>query len=119
MAEDDARRARLRKMDSKEYRDHFSRAAIRELLSAQIRTTREARGWSQAKLAEAIGSKQSAVSRLENLDDQGVSLATLERVAQALDVALVVRLAPFEELSDWMSDLTADQFAVKGWEAGG
>lgn len=60
------------------------------LISSIIRTRIE-RGWSQRELAEAIGSKQPVVSRLEG-GSYNPSLKFLNRVAKALDVELEISL---------------------------
>ena len=49
------------------------------------------RGWSQTELAEAIGSRQPVISRLER-GAGNPSLQTLQRVAQALDLSLHVSM---------------------------
>ena len=49
------------------------------------------RGWSQTALAEAIGSRQPVISRLES-GDSNPSLQTLSRIAKALDLSLKVSM---------------------------
>ena len=49
------------------------------------------RGWSQTKLAEAIGSRQPVISRLEK-GNGNPSLQTLQKIAQALDLSLKVSM---------------------------
>lgn len=49
------------------------------------------RGWSQTELAEAIGSRQPVISRLER-GDSNPSLQTLNRIAKALDLSLKVSM---------------------------
>ena len=49
------------------------------------------RGWSQTELAEAIGSRQPVISRLER-GDSNPSLQTLSRIAKALDLSLQVSM---------------------------
>ena len=49
------------------------------------------RGWSQTELAEAIGSKQPVISRLER-GDGNPSLQTLTRIAKAFDLSLKVSM---------------------------
>lgn len=49
------------------------------------------RGWSQTQLAEAIGSRQPVISRLER-GDGNPSLKTLERIAKALNLSLQVSM---------------------------
>ena len=49
------------------------------------------KGWSQTELAEAIGSRQPVISRLER-GEGNPSLQTLQRIAQALDLRLQVSM---------------------------
>ena len=49
------------------------------------------RGWSQTELAEAIGTRQPVISRLER-GDSNPSLQTLSRIATALDLSLKVSM---------------------------
>lgn len=52
---------------------------------------RTKRGWSQTELAEAIGSRQPVISRLER-GEGNPSLQTLERIAKALGLSLKVSM---------------------------
>ncbi|HKL04062.1 MAG TPA: helix-turn-helix transcriptional regulator [Cryomorphaceae bacterium] len=61
-----------------------------ELVKTIIRE-RISRGWSQTELAEAIGSRQPVISRLER-GDSNPSLSTLQKIAKALDLSLQVSL---------------------------
>lgn len=49
------------------------------------------RGWSQTKLAEAIGSRQPVISRLER-GEGNPSLSTLHKIANALDLSLQISM---------------------------
>ena len=49
------------------------------------------RGWSQTDLAEAIGSRQPVISRLEQ-GGGNPSLSTLHKIAKALDLSLQVSM---------------------------
>jgi ribosome-binding protein aMBF1 (putative translation factor) len=49
------------------------------------------RGWSQTQLAEAIGSRQPVISRLER-GEGNPSLRTLHKIAKALDLSLQVSM---------------------------
>jgi transcriptional regulator with XRE-family HTH domain len=72
-------------------------------IAFQIRATRDKREWSQADLARAIGMGQNNISRLENPDYGKHTLSSLKRIAEALDVALVVRFVPFSQYVHWLS----------------
>jgi len=65
---------------------------VRSLLALRLE-----RGMTQAELAQAAGTKQPAIARLESGHHRGVSLTTLEKLAHALNARLVVRLEPAEE----------------------
>ncbi|HEX3648835.1 MAG TPA: UDP-N-acetylglucosamine 1-carboxyvinyltransferase [Pseudonocardiaceae bacterium] len=53
-----------------------------------VRDSRKHRGWTQAQLAEALGTSQSAVNRIEQ-GNQNLSLEMLTRIGNALDSEIV------------------------------
>ncbi len=57
-------------------------------IGALVRDARKHRGWTQAQLAEALSTSQSAVARIEQ-GRQNVSLEILARIGTALDAGLV------------------------------
>jgi transcriptional regulator with XRE-family HTH domain len=57
----------------------------------------------QAELARATGMSQNNLSRLENPEYGKHTISSLKRIANALDVALVVRFVPFSQYIDWLS----------------
>ena len=63
-------------------------------LIASLIALRGRRGMSQDELAEAVGTKQPAIARIESGRYRGMSVATLEKMARALNARLVIR---FEE----------------------
>jgi transcriptional regulator with XRE-family HTH domain len=62
-------------------------------LGASVRSMRERRGWTQARLADAAGMTQPAVARFE-AGGTIPTLQVLDRLARALDARLEVRLTP-------------------------
>lgn len=62
-----------------------------ELLESMLQL-REKTGMTQQRLAEKIGTKQPALSRLERGGFKKASLETLSKIADALDARLVVRM---------------------------
>lgn len=100
----------------KEYRDAFVSEHIDNAVAFQVRAMREARQWSQKDLGRRAGMAQERVSVLEDPDYGRMSLSTLKRLASALDVALVVRFAPFSELVDWAVDVSPEALAVPDFE---
>lgn len=92
------------------FRREFVADYVQEMVSAQIRTIRERRGWTQEQLGEAAaGMSQVQVSRLENPDYSGASLNSLKRMAQAFDVGLIVRMVPFSEFVDWIVSMSPER----------
>lgn len=71
-----------------EYREARARAS----LGLKIARLRSARGLSQTQLASRLQTTQSVVSRIESPDYTGHKIETLRRVADALDLELVVDL---------------------------
>ena len=59
-----------------------------QAIGIMIRDKRNARGWSQQRLAEEVGTAQSAVHRIEN-GQQNLSLSMIDRLADALDMPLI------------------------------
>ncbi|MCC3651133.1 MULTISPECIES: helix-turn-helix domain-containing protein [Streptomyces] len=53
-----------------------------------IRDARQHRGWTQSHLAEALGTSQSAVNRIER-GNQNISLEMIARIGEALDSEIV------------------------------
>jgi transcriptional regulator with XRE-family HTH domain len=80
----------------KEYRDGFVADALADGLAIQIYNMRTKNDWTQAELAEKVGTKQAAVCKWEN-GDSPRSLTTLAKIASAFDVALIVKFVPFSE----------------------
>ena len=59
-------------------------------LGMKIRRAREEAGLTQQRLAEIVGTQPSAISRIEDADYDGHSVSLLERVAEALDLRLII-----------------------------
>jgi ribosome-binding protein aMBF1 (putative translation factor) len=61
-----------------------------ELLESFIKA-REKKGITQAELARKMGTKQPALSRLERGGFSGATVETLKKIADALDMRLIVK----------------------------
>ena len=91
-------------MDYQKYRDQrvqqdaelaeaYAQENLEREISRQVLRLRQMRGWTQAQLAEALNTKQSAVARLES-GSYRPSLATLSRICEVLGAHLEVHLTP-------------------------
>ncbi len=88
-------------------------AAIDQGIAWQIRINRKFRNMSQFDLATAIGTQQSAVSRLEDPEYGAHSLDTLKQVAKAFDCALLVKFVSYGDLAGESENLSeTDQYAA-------
>ena len=68
-------------------------------IAEQIYTLRKQDGLNQTQLAELVGTTQSAISRLEDADYDGHSLAMLRKVGMALGHRVQVKFVPDKKLS--------------------
>ena len=84
-----------------EARVKFVKSQIRNGIAFQIRSLRGRNHWSQPQLAEQIGTTQNQIYRLENPAKTKPTITSLEKIAAAFDVALMVRFVPFGQLIDW------------------
>ena len=72
----------------------YERELARLQLANEIVKLREARHWSQAELANRIGTKQSAVARMERSTYRGYTVSTLAKIAAAVGAHLDIRFVP-------------------------
>ncbi|WP_123748216.1 helix-turn-helix domain-containing protein [Saccharothrix texasensis] len=89
----DWRQLRDRRMSEPGATEAYEATRIAFELGRSVREVRERRGLSQAQLAEAAGMTQPAVARFE-AGGTVPTIPVLERLARALELELVVRLAP-------------------------
>ena len=91
-----------------EYRHAAMEATIENMIAWGVRINREDRGLTQAKLAEMTGTKQSAVSKLEDTEGGDVLLSTLTKTAHALDLALLVKFVDYAEFAAQTRDVRTE-----------
>ena len=72
----------------------FEEEVANREIAQKIHQLREKAGLSQAALARRVGTTQSVISRLEDADYEGHSLATLNRIAAALQRRVEIRFVP-------------------------
>lgn len=104
------------KMRSKTYRRNFVAAHLSTNVAAQIQTLREQREWKQKDLAHEAGMAPARISVLEDPAYDKANISTLKRLADAFDVALIVRFVPFSQLVDWMADLSPEKLEAVEFE---
>ena len=101
-----------------EYRRATLESTIENLVAWQIRVNREERGMTQADLARAMGTGQSAISKLEDPEGGDVMVSTLVKAAHAFDCALLVKFVDFEEFATATDDVRPDQLFACPFSSG-
>lgn len=79
----------------KEYAHAYMASHTVSKISAQIYWTRKMRKWTQTKLAAKAGMKQERISKIEAGDFSSLTMNTLQKLAEALDINLRVEFEPF------------------------
>lgn len=73
-----------------ERQDELRQTRREMALGIKIRQLRKEAGLTQQELADQIGTRPSAISRIEDADYDRHSISLLARVAEALDMRLIV-----------------------------
>ena len=68
-------------------------------MAQAIYDARNEAGLTQQKLADLVGTTQSAIARLEDSDYNGHSLSMVQRIAEALGRRVEVKLVPLKRVS--------------------
>jgi transcriptional regulator with XRE-family HTH domain len=85
-----------------EYRNAYAESFLNSFVAAQIKVLREEYPLTQQELAEKVGTKQSGVARLENVNYSSWKVETLRKIARALKVRLKIT---FEEWGTLPADI--------------
>ena len=99
---------RLKRLESKEYRDSYLSSQVRTWIAYQFLALRNKFGFTQSAMAERTSKTQSVISRLESSEYGKVSVQTLLDVASSLDVALLVQFVSYPEFLDRTRDKSED-----------
>ena len=85
--------------DDNGLRDLIAQEALNCRIARMIYDARKQAGLTQTQLAEAIGTTQSVIARLEDADYEGHSLSMLQRIAEALHQRVNINFEPEEQPS--------------------
>lgn len=104
----------FKKFKEKRYRDAFLASQIRRMIPKQVRAIREAQEMTQQQLADAAGTTQTVISRIEKGSGSGnLTIKSLLNLASALDVALVIRFEPIDRFIGWTEHLSSEDIAPR------
>jgi ribosome-binding protein aMBF1 (putative translation factor) len=79
-----------------DYRQKVEEEVANLEVASRIHKLRTEAGLSQQELAERIGTTQSVISRLEDADYEGHSLAMLNRIAAAMKRRVEIHFVPLK-----------------------
>ncbi|MCX6602248.1 MAG: XRE family transcriptional regulator [Acidobacteria bacterium] len=110
-AECEARRRELIEgFQDREAREGYAEGYLHTWIASQLATVRQQRGLTQKALAGILGTKQPGVARMERDDYGKWNLATLTRVAAALDCRLKVSLETYGTLVREIEEFTSPEY---------
>ena len=78
-----------------EYAHAYMASHTIDRIAGQVYWTRKKRGWTQNQLADHASMAQERISKIEAGDFSSLTMKTLRKLAEALDVNLRVELEPF------------------------
>lgn len=104
------------KLADKKYRHLFVTSQINKLIPYQMRGLRAKRDLTQTALAELAETTQTVISRIENNGATNLSVKTLLKLAEAFDVALVVRFEPIDRFITWVDEFSPDDIVFESSE---
>jgi hypothetical protein len=94
-----------RDLRDEEFRNGYMARQVKAFLATQIRSLRGEQ--TQSEFGEEIGKPQSVVSRLESQVARGmVNIQTLIDIAQAKQIAVIIRFVNFETFLKFTNDYT-------------
>lgn len=100
------------KFTDKAYRDAFVAEQIFSRLPLKMRCLRDAQDLTQRQLGDLAGMKQTWVSKLEDPNYGKLTIATLLKVASALDVGLQIDFVPYSKVLSDAVYRTSGSFVV-------
>jgi transcriptional regulator with XRE-family HTH domain len=106
----------LEKFRSRKRRRTFAEQDLGSTVAAQIYALRQKQDMTQEELARQTEMSQARISVLENPNYRKVNVGTLQRIAAAFDVALIVRFVSFGELLDWTVTGSQRTLAPSGFD---
>jgi transcriptional regulator with XRE-family HTH domain len=107
----------LKELKDPSYRHAYVDEFLHTYIAAQIRALREARGWSQERLAQEAGMKQSRISLLENVNYSSWNAGTLAKLAKAFDIALVIKFESFGRRLNDIETFSPDLLDVPSFDS--
>lgn len=100
----------------KEFREGYMEGFVEQNIAWQIHFNRTKRNLTQSQLAAKINTRQSVISRAENLQYGKHSLRLLLDLANAFDCALSVKFISYAELARQSKSISEDDLIAESYE---
>jgi ribosome-binding protein aMBF1 (putative translation factor) len=91
-----------------EYSEGYAESFLNSYVATQIKVIREQRGMKQADLAHEMGTTQTAISRIENVNYSSWNIRTLKKLARAFGVRLKVSFETYGTLPEEVEGFGSD-----------
>jgi transcriptional regulator with XRE-family HTH domain len=91
-----------------EFSEGYAESFLNSFIATQIKVIREQRNMKQADLAREVGTTQTAISRIENVNYSSWNIKTLKRLARAFRVRLRVSFETYGTLPDEVGTFTQE-----------
>lgn len=99
-----------------EYREAYMEASVEQNIAWQIKFNRQNRNIDQNQLAKLIGTKQSAISRMEDPSYGRLNLKSIIKIAHAFKCAVSVKLISYSELAEQTQLFNKESVIVKSFD---
>jgi transcriptional regulator with XRE-family HTH domain len=103
------------KLKDTKYRHALAMAQFKRFVPFQIGALRKDQKMSQGLLAERSGLTQGVISRAEDSDNGNLTVNTILRIANGLDVVFVGQFMSFTQFLDWRARLS-EKTGILGFE---
>ncbi len=91
-----------------EYSEGYAESFLNSYIATQIKVIREQRKMKQADLAREVGTTQTAISRIENVNYSSWNINTLKKLARAFRVRLMVSFETYGTLPNEVLKFTQE-----------
>jgi transcriptional regulator with XRE-family HTH domain len=91
-----------------EFSEGYAESFLNSYVATQIKVIREQRNMKQADLAREVGTTQTAISRIENVNYSAWNIKTLKKLARAFRVRLRVSFETYGSLPDEVGKFTQE-----------
>ncbi|PWU05300.1 MAG: hypothetical protein C5B51_14940 [Terriglobia bacterium] len=94
-----------------EFSEGYAESFLNSYIATQLKVLRQQRGFTQAKLAELLGTTQTVISRIENINYSSWNIGTLKKLARAFELRLRVSFEEYGTLPDEVESFAGPSLA--------